>query len=151
LEHNLTHWYGTTTEKILAWRQLRKSLGPINNLESTLDSVANWWTYAPWVKKTIDPYQPDTWPTPWDMISKGHFCRSAIALGQAYTIWNLYPELKCEIWLINNRSEQDVHLITVVNDSIMLNYTMTTLVATENADYELLNVVTREELKHIKL
>ena len=85
------------------------------------------------------------------MISKGHFCRSAIALGQAYTIWNLYPELKCEIWLINNRSEQDVHLITVVNDSIMLNYTMTTLVATENADYELLNVVTREELKHIKL
>jgi hypothetical protein len=93
LEHNLTHWYGTTTEKILAWRELRKSLGDTTQIDSTLESIANWWTYAPWVKKTIDPYKPETWPTPWDMISKGHFCRSAIALGQAYTIWSLFPNL----------------------------------------------------------
>jgi len=151
LEHSLTHWYGSTTEKILAWRELRKSFQSPEDINSSLNTIANWWTYAPWVRKTIDPYKPESWPTPWDMINKGHFCRSAIALGQAYTIWSIFPDLKCEIWLINNRSEQDVHLITVVNDSIMLNYTMTILVNTENADYELLNTVKREELKHIKL
>jgi hypothetical protein len=42
-------------------------------------------------------------------------------------------------------------LITVVNHSIMLNYTMTTLVPVETADFELLQVVKREDLKHIKL
>lgn len=150
MEHNLTHWYGTATEKILSWRELRKSLQN-SAVEPAIPVIADWWTYAPWVKKTIDPYRPDSWPTPWDMITLGHFCRSAIALGQAYTIWSLYPDLDCEIWLINNRSEQDVHLITVVNHSIMLNYTMTTLVPVETADYELLQVVKREDLKHIKL
>jgi hypothetical protein len=150
LEHNLTHWYGTTTEKILSWREFRKSLEFANPMDS-IESIANWWTYAPWVKKTIDPYKPETWPTPWAMITLGHFCRSAIALGQAYTIWSIFPDVDCEIWLINNRSEQDVHLITVVNKSIMLNYTMTTLVPVENGDFELLQVVHREDLTHIKL
>ena len=117
MEHNLTHWYGTATEKILSWREFRKSLENANPLDA-IEDIANWWTYAPWVKKTIDPYKPETWPTPWDMINKGYFCRSAIALGQAYTIWSLFPTLDCEIWLINNRSEQDIHLITVVNHSI---------------------------------
>lgn len=148
--HSLTHWYGTATEKILSWRELRKSLQTVG-VDSAIKDIADWWTYAPWVKKTIDPYKPETWPTPWDMINKGHFCRSAIALGQAYTIWSIFPNIDCEIWLINNRSEQDIHLITVVNHSIMLNYTMTDLVPIETGDFELLQVVKREELAHIKL
>lgn len=150
MEHNLTHWYGTTTEKILSWRELRKSLQG-TELDQSLKVIADWWTYAPWVKKTIDPYRPETWPNPWDMINHGSFCRSAIALGQAYTIWSLFPDTDCEIWLINNLPEQDVHLITVVNHSIMLNYTMTELTTVDNAEYELLQVVKRQDLKHIKL
>ena len=150
MEHNLTHWYGTTTEKILSWRGLRNAAAG-TDIDQSIKSISDWWTYAPWVKKTIDQYAPETWPTPWDMISKGNFCRSAVALGQAYTIWTLYPDTKCELWLINNRSEQDVHLITVIDASKVLNYHMGSIDDVETIDYELLKVVKREDLTHIKL
>ena len=116
-----------------------------------ISMINNWWTYAPWVRKTIDPYKPETWPTPWDMINKGYFCRSAIALGQAYTIWNIFPQMDCELWLINNRSEQDVHLVVVVDKTMVLNYILGHIESVDSMDYELLAVTRKEDLTHIKL
>lgn len=150
MEHDLTHWYGTTSEKILSWRELRKESSQAEFNEA-IKKITDWWTYAPWVKKTIDPYKPDTWPTPWDMIQKGHFCRSALALGQAYTIWILFPQADCELWLINNQSEQDIHLVVVIDKTLILNYNMGYIEKLEEANYELLTVVRKEDLTHIKL
>lgn len=150
MEHDLTHWYGNTTEKILSWRDLRKKSAEAGK-EASIKLINNWWTYAPWVRKTIDPYKPDTWPTPWDMINKGHFCRSAIALGQAYTFWTLYPDMDCELWLINNKSEQDVHLVVAIDKKLILNYNMGHIEHIEDIDHELLAVTVKSDLAHIKL
>jgi hypothetical protein len=150
LEHDLTHWYGNTTEKILSWRDLRKKSAEAGK-EASIKLINNWWTYAPWVRKTIDPYKPDTWPTPWDMINTGHFCRSAIALGQAYTFWTLYPDMDCELWLINNKSEQDVHLVVAIDKKLILNYNMGHIEHVEDIDHELLAVTVKSDLAHIKL
>lgn len=150
MEHNLTHWYGSTSEKILSWRELRQKSAEAG-VEQAIAMVNDWWTYAPWVKKTIDPFKPDTWPTPWDMINKGSFCRSAIALGQAYTLWNIFPNLECELWLINNKSEQDIHLVTVIDKTSVLNYNMGHIESVESMDYELLAVTKKEDLSHIKI
>ena len=150
MEHDLTHWYGTTTEKIMSWRELRKQSAEAGS-NMAISMINNWWTYAPWVRKTIDPYKPEAWPTPWDMINKGYFCRSAIALGQAYTIWNIFPQMDCELWLINNRSEQDVHLVVVVDKTMVLNYILGHIESVDSMDYELLAVTRKEDLTHIKL
>ena len=150
MEHDLTHWYGTTSEKILSWRELRKQSAEAG-AKAAISMINNWWTYAPWVRKTIDPYKPDSWPTPWDMINKGYFCRSAIALGQAYTIWTIFPQLDCELWLINNKSEQDVHLVAVIDKTMVLNYIMGHVESVDDMDYELLEVTKKEDLTHIKL
>jgi hypothetical protein len=85
------------------------------------------------------------------MISTGHFCRSAIALGQAYTLWSLFPDLNCELWLINNKSEQDVHLVVVIDGTSVLNYNMGYVEQLDNIDYELLSVTKKQDLTHIKL
>ena len=150
MEHDLTHWYGTASDKIFAWRNLRKQ-AIASNVENAISLINSWWTYTPWVKKTIDPFRPSTWPTPWEMLHTGNFCRSAIALGQAYTVWAMFPDMKCEIWLINNKSEQDVHLITVINDNIALNYILGSVTMVEEMDYEHLETVKKSDLKHIKL
>lgn len=150
MEHDLTHWYGTTSEKILSWRELRKKSAEAG-AQLAISMINNWWTYAPWVRKTIDPYRPDSWPSPWDMINKGYFCRSAIALGQAYTFWNIFPDVDCELWLINNKSEQDVHLVVVIDKTMVLNYIMGHVESVDSMDYELLAVTRKEDLTHIKL
>lgn len=148
--HDLSIWYKTTTEKILAWRELREQ-----TKEKTLDEIValvnEWWTYTPWVRKTIDPYNSESWPTPWDMIGKGEFCRSAIALGQAYTMWLCFPNSKTELWLVNNFSEQDIHLVVVIDEKTVLNYTLGQVLALEECNFEVLNKITKDNLVHIKI
>lgn len=150
MEHNLTHWYGTTTEKILAWRELRQQ-SIDKSQEYVVQSINNWWAYSLWVKKTIDPYVPSSWPTPWELINRGEFCRSAIALGQAYTLWLCAPDSDVELWLINNFSEKDVHLVVVIDKKHILNYTLGHVLTLEECQYELLNVITKNDLPHIKI
>lgn len=150
MENNLQVWYGSTTEKILAWRELRTNA--VNaTIETVIELVNTWWTYSPWVKKTMDPYKPETWPTPWDMINRGEFCRSAIALGQAYTLWLCAPTNEVELWLVNNFSEKDIHLVVVIDKKTVLNYTLGQVMSIEECDFEVLNKIARSDLTHIKI
>lgn len=150
MQHDLSVWYKTTTEKILTWRSLRQELSDKSSQE-VIERVNNWWTYSPWVKKIIDPYKPESWPTPWVLIEKGEFCRSAIALGQAYTLWLCKPDMAVELWLVNNFSEKDIHLVVVIEQTIVLNYTLGQILDLKNCDFELLNKITRSNLNHIKI
>lgn len=150
MQRDFSIWYKSTSEKILAWRNLRENLKD-KNQEEIINEVNNWWTFTPWVKKTIDPFKPETWPTPWDMINKGEFCRSAIALGQAYTLWMSCPEMFTELWLVNNFSEKDVHLIAVIDESDVLNYTLGQVLNVKECSFEILNKIDKSYLTHIKL
>ena len=148
--HDLSIWYKTTTEKILAWRQFREQAKD-KTLNDIIELVDQWWTFTPWVRKTIDPYRPETWPTPWDMIQKGEFCRSAIALGQAYTLWMCFPDANTELWLVNNFSEQDVHLVVVIDEKTVLNYILGHVTNIEECSFEVLEKFTKDRLSHIKI
>ena len=150
MEHDLSIWYKNTTEKILAWRMLRQDL-TTKTVDTILTTVNTWWTFVPWVKNTLDPYRIDTWPTPWQLIEKGEFCRNAIALGQAYTLWLCAPTIKTELWLVNNFSEKEVHLVAVVDDKHVLNYTLGQVTGIENCDFEVLNKIAQNDISHIKL
>ena len=150
MEHDLSIWYKNTTEKILAWRTLRQDLSN-KAIESLLESVDTWWTFSPWVKNTVDPYRIETWPTPWQLLEKGEFCRNAIALGQAYTLWLCAPQSKTELWLVNNFSEKEVHLITVVEDKHVLNYVMGHITDIDDCNMEILNKISKSDISHIKL
>lgn len=150
MQPDTTVWYGTTTEKILAWRALRQEAANTSLLE-TINMVNAWWTYTPWVRKTIDPYKAESWPGPWDMINRGQFCRSAIALGQAYTLWLCRPDIQTELRLVNNFSEKDIHLVVVIDEKFVLNYTLGQVLTLEECDFESLSMVNRLDLKHIKI
>jgi len=150
MQHDFSVWYGNASQKILAWRELRQEL--LNKkLEEVIDYVNDWWTFSPWVKKTLDPYKPETWPNPWDMLNRGEFCRSAIALGQAYTLWLSVPNANTELWLVNNFSEKDIHLVVVIDEKYVLNYTLGQVLTVEECDFEVLNRFSRSDLDHIKI
>lgn len=150
MHRDLSIWYKTTTEKILAWREFRQQAND-KTISDMIDLVNQWWTFTPWVRKTIDPYNPESWPTPWDMISKGEFCRSAIALGQAYTLWSCFPNADVELWLINNFGEKDVHLVVVIDQKTLLNYTLGHVQTLEECDFEVLNKFTKADIPNIKI
>lgn len=148
--HDLSLWYKNTTEKILAWREFREQAKD-KTLGDVIELVDQWWTFTPWVKKTIDPYKPESWPSPWDMIRRGEFCRSAIALGQAYTLWLCFPASNTELWLVNNFSEKDVHLVVVIDEKTVLNYTLGHVIDIADCDFEVISKFTKDSIPNIKL
>lgn len=144
-------WYGTTTtEKILAWREMRSTAVDKSD-EELINDVNSWWTYSPWVKKVIDPFSPETWPTPWELLEKGELCRSSIALGQAFTLWLCRPDLDVELQLINNFDEKEIHLVVVINSKTVLNYVQGQILDIDLCGYEVLNSIKKTDLIHIKL
>jgi len=150
VENNLSIWYKNTTERILAWREFREQSVDMGT-DSLIQAVNTWWTFSPWVRKTIDPYKSETWPSPWDVLNKGEVCRSAIALGQAYTLWITSPTSDVELWLVNNFSEKDVHLVVVIDQNTVLNYTLGHVLDITECDFEVLNKTTKKDLTHIKI
>jgi hypothetical protein len=79
-------WKLTANERIVHWRDFRKSLDHLP-LEEAIKKVAEFWQGCPFVPYYLDPDNPDQWPTPWELISENYYCDLAKALGMLYTIY----------------------------------------------------------------
>ena len=65
------------------WYELRQQL---EWDDTPLETVANFFEKLPKVKVYTDPYDPDTWPTPWELIDENEYCPFNLILGICYTI-----------------------------------------------------------------
>ena len=92
-------WKLTASERIVHWRDFRKSLDHLS-LEDAAKQVAEFWQGCPFVPYYLDPDVPDEWPTPWELISENYYCDLAKALGMLYTLYftkhgkKLEPEIR---------------------------------------------------------
>ena len=74
---------GNFYQNIKLWLSLR------NRLEQDDDpyqSVFNFWNTVPTSKMSIDPYNKDTWPDPWEMIQENDYCEFKKLLAISYTL-----------------------------------------------------------------
>ncbi len=70
-------------KNLSAWYNLRQHLETALN---PLTDVANFFLHLPRTKFYTDPYDPTTWPTPWELISENEYCNFNLILGICYTI-----------------------------------------------------------------
>jgi hypothetical protein len=73
----------SSNERLAKWKQFRDTL---ENSNSPLEDVAEFWSHAPFVSNFLDPQNPNSWPDPWHLIIDGRFDDLAIALGMLYTL-----------------------------------------------------------------
>jgi hypothetical protein len=74
----------------------------------------------PYGAKTMNYYTPETWPSPWEILYHGSFCKNSISLLMFYTFTLLHPEYVVELWIINDN--QDEYLVPVIDKRYVLNY-----------------------------
>lgn len=72
--------------RLQAWRDFRKTLDSLT-LEQATESVAEFWHGCPFVPYNLDPADPTSWPTPWEMITENYYCDLAKAIGMLYTLY----------------------------------------------------------------
>jgi|688.fasta_scaffold95575_3 hypothetical protein len=105
------------TQVSTLWYNLRRQL---ENDLTPFETVANFFEQLPKVKIYTDPYDPDTWPTPWELIDENEYCQFNILLGICYTIQlterfkNCHPKINVAIDTIN----KTVYYLLIINDKV---------------------------------
>lgn len=135
-------------ERLRLWKSLRTGLVGKTHLEQ-LEEVAKFCSQIPFGTRTIDYYTPASWPTPWEILVHGLFCTSSISLFMAYTIELVSPELKVELYLVED--DEDIYMLPVIEDHFVLNYELGKVnTLSELADeFDVKKIYKQEEIRNI--
>ena len=106
-------------ERLRLWKKLRTDIKDIP-LEEQLKEIAKFSAGLPFGSRTLDYYESQDWPTPWEILYHGHFCKSSISLLIFHTLSLIDVNVSIELELIED--DGDIYLIPVVDDQYVLNY-----------------------------
>src|SRR5580692_3290076 len=109
------------TQRILKWREFRKTLKNNIDEKEQLELVAEFWSHALLQTYSIDYDNPNTWPSPWELIYEGGLCQTAIAYLMVQTLilsgWN---NKRIELYFLKNEKEQI--MAVVIDNKYILNF-----------------------------
>ena len=106
-------------ERLSLWKKFRDGIKD-TSIENQLIEIAKFFSSMPFGSRTLDYYNPMSWPTPWEILFYGSFCTSSISLLMFYTLILLPNEKKLELLLVED--DKDVYLLPIVNNQFILNY-----------------------------
>lgn len=113
----------SAAERLDDWKAFRKSLATMDPY-AQLEATAAYWAQAPLVPLAYDPEHPETWGTPWEMVSEGRWCRLSAAIGMEFTLrlagWS---EDRLTLTYLNDRDLKDMFFVLEIDDEYLLNYT----------------------------
>ena len=113
-------------DRLRHWKDFRTTLDASFTDEECLLKVMNYWNQYPTDIRYIDPYAPEEWPTPWELIHDNEFCRSSLAYMMLETLLmsndNRWTDDRLRLKYINDSEFGDDFIILVVDDKYVLNY-----------------------------
>jgi len=109
-------------ERLFLWRDFRTYL---ETAENPLEDTVKFYSQAPIVNLTTDPYDPDNWPTPWEILKENIYCEYVKILAICYTLQlcDRFIGVKFEINIVHdNKQSRTYFLLFVDNQCIGYNY-----------------------------
>ncbi len=142
-------WNGISDEERLhLWKDFRKSMADVE-FHKQLLATAKFYAAMPYGSRTLDYYNPVDWPTPWEILYHGSFCKSSISLLIFHTIAMISSGHKLEMHLVDDNG--DIYLLPVIDDQNVLNYELGVVSSTLeiNKDLTVLRVFPQSLIKAI--
>ena len=118
-----TMWFEPPQKRLASWREFRQSLRP-KDLTETCDDVFMWWKYAPQSALSLDPYDVSTWPSVWEMLHQGDYCKFSTAIGMSYTFFYIDGKLKNRILRVYDHENSDIYMTALIDERWLLNYNL---------------------------
>ena len=114
----------SSSERLAAWREFRAVLKQQSESDQ-LAGLAKWAGQIPVITYSIDFDNPQSWPTPWELIHENRFCPTAVAYLMEQTLIMLdWDTSRLKLVYIKNTDDQEQKMILVVDDSWALNYSI---------------------------
>jgi hypothetical protein len=113
--------------RLSEWAETRDK---ISASEDPIQATIDQYEQAPRVSIHTDPYDRDTWPTPWELIRENQYCEFCKLLGIAYTLQltDSFSETEFEIHIQRSRETGEIYYLLYVGNRVV-GYTGDTHVA----------------------
>ncbi|MFW9602760.1 MAG: hypothetical protein ACMV1B_10635 [Prevotella sp.] len=137
-------FFKTADERLSAWLELRKKL---TQAEDPLAQVVEFWAEAPLIihNHKINPHNPKSWPTPWEIINENKYDDFTIALMIGYTLKlsDRFKNETIEVRTMVDSAKTKLYNLVYVGNEVVLNYDRfkTTSPVEVDADLYVENVV----------
>jgi hypothetical protein len=110
-------------DRLSQWANLRTTVDISND---PLRDVCEFWNQAPYIpyNRNVDPYNPRSWPTPWEIIAENHYddFTRAIMMGWTLKYSNRYRNSKIELQILVDKQKKTQYNIICVDSEWILNY-----------------------------
>jgi hypothetical protein len=105
-------------ERLRYWHDFREDL--INH-EDPIQAAIDFWNRAPVSYRNIDPYDPTTWPDPWEMIEENLYCEYTKILAIAYTLKlsELFEDWQPEFKVGLDKRQSRLYYMLLVQDKVV--------------------------------
>ena len=145
MENSLSIWASGPIARFRLWRGLRKGL-ETSKFDEAFKQAYSWWTTAPTVRRTFDPWKPEQWPNPWELLYKEDFCPNSVCLGIWYVLRLTNQDLsRIKLCVVSDR-EQKHNCLGLVLDNKEV-YLYNKKLSIKSHLVEILNTFSTEEVE----
>lgn len=105
-------------ERLHLWKKLRTDIKDLTTDEKLVE-VAKFCETMPRGPRSVDYYDVSSWPTPWEILFHGEFCKSSVSLLMFHTLVILQVG-DVELRMVKDNSGD--YLLPFIDDQFVLNY-----------------------------
>ena len=105
-------------DRLRAWYDFRQHL---ETDDQPFKSTVDLYNTAPISAFCIDPYTPETWPTPWELLEENKYDEFGYILGIGYTLGltDRFSTSTKEIHITQDKNRSTIHYLLFIDDSVM--------------------------------
>lgn len=110
-------------ERLAIWRSFRNTL---DKAEDPLQEVINLYNSAPVCSIHTDPWSPEMWPNPWELLEENKYCEFCKVLGMCYSLQltDRFSDYDFEIHIGVDTETTDYRYLLIVDNKV-INYEST--------------------------
>jgi|TARA_B110000977_G_scaffold103544_1_gene135117 hypothetical protein len=108
----------TYEDRLLAWSKFRQGLE--TSTDPIQDVIDNYNT-APTVSIHTDPWNQDSWPSPWQLILENQYCEFSRVLGMCYSLQltERFNQVSFEIHITTDYEKSASYYILIVDKYVI--------------------------------
>jgi len=112
-----------TDDRLTAWSELRKAIDLSNE---PLQTCVDFWFKVPFVpfNKSVDPFYPASWPTPWEIIVQNQYddFTKAVMMGYTLLLTERYKNSLVEIKTLVDSKQNRLYNVVYIDNTWVLNF-----------------------------
>lgn len=105
-------------DRLSCWQEFRRSL---EKSSDPIQDAIDFYNNAPYVSISTDPYTPETWPSPWELIQENQYCEFGKLLGICYTLQltSRFSKSKFEIHIKHDQKNSRLLYLLYIDNNVI--------------------------------